>query len=201
MRDIEIWVNLNGSRNDNPHELLQTVTYLRVGLKRVKEDNKHILKAQEQLNNVLLTKLHSNEKEKNKELKLNMEITTPYKCKVRKMEFSKNETESSSEESAKHETEKYKDSSESGDSNQKKNKYKSYEEISGEFKKMKHPMFNIYIKKEKEKSSLSGMKKYFHIYNYFDELKAKMAIYNLTRKLANIWWQDIKKVKGIKNVM
>ena len=41
------------------------------------------------------------------------------------------------------------------------------------------------------------MKNYFQIYNYSDELKAKMEIYNLTRK-ANIWWKDIKKVISIK---
>ena len=41
------------------------------------------------------------------------------------------------------------------------------------------------------------MKKYFHIYNYSNQLKARMAIYNLTGK-ANIWWQDLKRVKGIR---
>ena len=41
------------------------------------------------------------------------------------------------------------------------------------------------------------MKKYFQIYNYVDELNAKMAIYNVTMK-EDIWWQDIKKVKRIK---
>ena len=79
----------------------------------------------------MLSKMHSNEKEKNKEPKLNMERTTPYKRKVEKLDFSKHETESSSEESAKHNTEKHKYSSESSDSNQKKKKYKSYEEIIG----------------------------------------------------------------------
>ena len=59
-------------------------------------------------------------------------------------------------------------------------------------------MFNGEIEKgEGAKAWFSRMKKYFQIYNYFDELKAKIAIYNLTRK-AKIWWQDIKKVKGIK---
>ena len=48
-------------------------------------------------------------------------------------------------------------------------------------------MFNKEIEKgEEEKSWLSGMKKYFQIYNYFDELKAKLTIYNLTGK-ADIW--------------
>ena len=75
---------MNESRNDNPFQLLQTIKYLREELRRVKEDNKHILKSHEELNNFLLTKLHSNEKEKNKEPKHNIEITRPYKRKVRK---------------------------------------------------------------------------------------------------------------------
>ena len=59
-------------------------------------------------------------------------------------------------------------------------------------------MFNDEIKKGEEAEAwLSRMKKYFHIYNYSDELKEKMAIHNLTGK-SYIWWQDIKKVKGIK---
>ena len=41
------------------------------------------------------------------------------------------------------------------------------------------------------------MKKYFQIYNYFDRLKARMTMYNLTGK-ADIWWQDIKRVKNLK---
>ena len=61
-------------------------------------------------------------------------------------------------------------------------------------------MFNGEIEKGEEvETSPSGMKKYFQIYNYPDELKAKMAIYNLTRKV-DIWWQDIKKIKRIKEI-
>ena len=33
-------------------------------------------------------------------------------------------------------------------------------------------------KGEEEEAWLLGMKKYFHIYNYSDRLKARMAIYN-----------------------
>ena len=59
-------------------------------------------------------------------------------------------------------------------------------------------MFNGEIEKgEEAEAELSDMKKYFQIYNYSNELKAKMAIYNLTGK-EDIWWQYIKKVKGIK---
>ena len=52
-------------------------------------------------------------------------------------------------------------------------------------------------KGEEAESWLSGMKKYFQIYNYSNQLKARMAIYNLSGK-ANIWWKDLKRVKGIK---
>ena len=157
-------MNLNESRNDNPSELLQTIKYLNPELKWVKEDNERILKAQQELNIVLLTKLHSNEEEKNKGHELNMARIAPYKRKVRKLEFSNHETGSSNEESTKHNKEKYKDSSESSNTNQQKHKYKLYEEISGEFKKIKPPMFNGEIEKgEEAKASLYGMKKYFHI--------------------------------------
>ena len=79
-----------------------------------------------------------------------------------------------------------------------KRKFKPYEEISGEFKKIKPPTFNGETEKGEESESwLSGMKKYFQIYNYSNQLKARMTIYNLTGK-AYIWWQDLKQVKGIR---
>ena len=59
-------------------------------------------------------------------------------------------------------------------------------------------MFNGEIEMGEEVEAwLGGMKKCFQIHNYLDELKAKMAIYNLTRK-EDIWWKHIKKVKGKK---
>ena len=59
-------------------------------------------------------------------------------------------------------------------------------------------MFNGEIEKGEEVESwLYGMKNYFQIYNYSEELKAKMAIYNLTGK-AYLWCKDINKFKGIK---
>ena len=59
-------------------------------------------------------------------------------------------------------------------------------------------MFNGEVDKDEEaKAWLSGMKKYFQIYNYSDRLKARMAIYNLIGKV-EIWLQDIKRVKNLK---
>ena len=52
-----------------------------------------------------------------------------------------------------------------------RNKYKLNEEIFGEFKKIKPPMFNGEVEKGEEAEAwLSGMKKYSQIYNYSDRL-------------------------------
>ena len=79
-----------------------------------------------------------------------MARTAPYKRKVRKLKFSNHETESSSEESGKHSKLKYKYSSESSDSNNQEKKYNPYEDITGEFKKIKPHMFKREIKKGEE---------------------------------------------------
>ena len=63
----------------------QTIKYLRVELKWVKEYNEQILKSQEELNNVMLTKLHSNEEEKNKGPELNMARNAPCERNVRRL--------------------------------------------------------------------------------------------------------------------
>ena len=76
-----------------------------------------------------------------------------------------------------------------------KRKYKPYEEIYGEFKKNMPPTFNGETEKGEEAESwFSEMKKYFHIYNYSNQVKARMAIYNLTGK-DDIWWQELKRVR------
>ena len=72
-----------------------------------------------------------------------MTRNTPYKRKVRKLDFSNDETQSSGEESTKHSKKKYKDSTESSNSNREKKKNAGpYDEISGEFINIKPPMSN-----------------------------------------------------------
>ena len=91
-------------------------------------------------------------------------------------------------------------SSDSNEDNQhsRKRKFKPYEEILGEFKKIKPPNFNGETEKGEESEAwMSRMNKYFQIYNYSSQLKERMAFYNLTGK-AYIWWQDLKRVKGIR---
>ena len=117
-----------------------------------------------------------------------------YQQKIKKSKQSKIESSSSSEIYGDPHRKNYQYTSDSSEDNyhSRKRKFKPYEEILGEFKKIKPPTFNGETEKGEEAESwLSGMKKYFQIYNYSNQLKARMAIYNLTRK-ADIWWQDLK---------
>ena len=64
-----------------------------------------------------------------------------------------------------------------------------------EFKKAKPPSFNGEIKKGEEAEAwLLGLKKYFRVHDYSENLKARITIFNLNRK-ASIWWEDLRNVK------
>jgi hypothetical protein len=66
-----------------------------------------------------------------------------------------------------------------------------------EFKKSKPPSFNGDIEKGEEAEAwLLGLKKYFGVHDYSENLKALISIFNLNGK-ASIWWEDLKNVKGI----
>jgi hypothetical protein len=43
---------------------------------------------------------------------------------------------------------------------------------------------------------LLGLKKYFRVYDYSENLKVRIAIFNLNGK-ASIWWEYLRNVKGI----
>ena len=113
---------------------------LRSELIKVKEDNEGILKAQEELNTILLAKIHNEEKYNNKDFKQELPKTFQYnKHKGRKMEFYSHNPDTSSEELVKHHR-KTQESSENSEESIKKKKYKPCEEISMEFKiKLDHP--------------------------------------------------------------
>ena len=156
-------------------------------MESVKKENERILRAQEELNQILIKRFHTEGKGK----RVDSEYIG-YQHKYKKTKQVKNESSSSSEVYGDKHNSHYTSDSSEDNHHTRKIKYKPNEEISGEFKKIKPPIFNGETKKGEEAESwLSGMKKYFQIYNYSNQLKAKMAIYNLTGK-ADIWWQDLK---------
>jgi hypothetical protein len=66
-----------------------------------------------------------------------------------------------------------------------------------EFKKYKPPSFDGEINKGEEAEAwLLGLKKYFTIHDFSENMKARVATFNLNGK-ASIWWEDLKNVKGV----
>ena len=146
----------------NSLELLQTVKDLKTEMESVKRENERILRAQEELNQILSEKFQTEGRGRRTESK-----DTSHQHKSKKMKHAKNESSSSSEVFG--EQRNFHSTSDSSDDDHytKKRKYRPYEEISGEFKKIKPPTFNGETKKgEEAKSWLSGMKNYFQIYKY-----------------------------------
>jgi hypothetical protein len=65
-----------------------------------------------------------------------------------------------------------------------------------EFEKEKAPTFDGDIKKGEEAEVwILGLKKYFRVHDYSENLKARISIFNLNGK-ASIWWEDLRNVKG-----
>ena len=66
-----------------------------------------------------------------------------------------------------------------------------------EFKKEKPPTFNGEIKPGQEAEAwLLGMRKKFQVQDYFGNMKASVAIFNLNGR-AFIWWKQVRQVKKI----
>ena len=143
-------------------------------METIKKENERILRAQEELNQILMEKFQSEGKDK----QIGSENTS-YQHKSKKFKQSKIEISSSSEIYGDSHRKNHQYSSDSSEDNyhSRKRKFKPYEEISGELKKIKPPNFNGENEKGEEAEAwLSGMKKYFQIYNYSNQLKARMAI-------------------------
>ena len=87
--------NIYVELNNQPYELLQTVKCLRSKLQTVKEDNERILKAQDELNHILLDKIHNGGKDETREHETEFGIVS-YKRKGNKLKFSNCESKSSS---------------------------------------------------------------------------------------------------------
>ena len=155
--------------------------------------NERILRAQEELNQILIERFHTEGRGKRADSE-----DISYQHKYKKTKHIKNESSSSSEVFGDQRNSHYTSDSSEDNHHTRKRKYKPYEEISREFRKIKPPKFKGETEKGEEAESwLFGLKKYFHIYNYSNQLKARMAIYNLTGK-DDISWQDLKRVKGIR---
>ena len=143
--------------SNNSSELLQTVKELKIEMESVKKEKQRILRAEEELNQILIEIFHTKGKDKRTESK-----DMGYQHKDKKTKQVKNESSSSSEGygDLHKQNSRYNGDSSEDNHHTRKRKFKPYEEISGEFKKIKLPKFNGETEKgEEEESWLSGMKK------------------------------------------
>eukprot|EP00253_Pinus_taeda_P021272 PITA_21272 len=68
----------------------------------------------------------------------------------------------------------------------------------GEFKKGNPPTFDGDVKKTKGVEAwTSGLKKFFELHEYIDNMKARIAIFSMRGK-AGIWLEDVKRVRDIR---
>ena len=119
-------------------------------MESIKKENERILRAQEELNQILMERFHTEEKDKRTESE-----DMGYQHKYKKTKQVKNECSSSFEvygDLYKQNSHYTSDSSEDN-RHTRKRKYKPYEEISGEFKKIKPPTFNGETEKGEEAES------------------------------------------------
>ena len=128
-------------------------------MESVKKENERIVRTQEELNQILIEIFHSEGKDNITESE-----DMGYQHKNKKNKQVKNESISSSEVYGDSHKQKFHYTSDSNENNHhtRKRNFKPYEEISGEFKKIKRLTFNGGTKMGVEAESwLSGMKKYF----------------------------------------
>ena len=64
-----------------------------------------------------------------------------------------------------------------------------------DFKKLKPPTFDREMKKSQDaKAWMLGMRKFFKLHDYSENMKGKIATFSLKSKV-DIWWEDVKEFK------
>jgi hypothetical protein len=188
-----------------PPNLAETVRSLMVELKICKADNQRMMKEQEKqtkINAVLLQSLsdlqrqmrHELEMQKHGRISGHTERSTSRKVHPRGKgpvpDDSIEKEAGSSEGSSCSRTSSY---SRRKQKKQKASKGHKFEE----FRKAKPPSFDGEIKKGEEAEAwLLGLKKYFRFHDFSENLKARVATFNLDRK-ASIWWEELMNMKGV----
>ena len=132
-------------------ELLQTVKDLKTEMESVKRENERILKAQEEMNQILIEKFQTEGRSRRSESE-----DVSHQRKSKKMKLAKTESSSLSEGFGERQSYHTTSDSSEDDLYDKKKKYKPYEEISREFKKIKPSNFNQETEKGEEAESWDG---------------------------------------------
>jgi hypothetical protein len=189
-----------------PPDLAETVRSLMVELQSCKADNERMMKEQEkqtEINAVLLQSLsdlqrqmqHEPETQKHGHISGHTERSTSKKVHPRgKGQASDDSSEKEAGDSEGSSSSRTSSYSRKKQKKQKPSKGRKFEE----FRKSKPPSFDGEIKKGEEAEAwLLGLKKYFRVHDFSENMKARVATFNLNGK-ASIWWEDLKNVKGVR---
>jgi hypothetical protein len=189
-----------------PPDLAETVRSLMVELQSCKADNERMMKEQEkqtEINAVLLQSLsdlqrqmqHEPEMQNRGRVSGHTERSTSRKVHPRgKGPVPDDSTEKEAGDSEGSSSSRTSSYSRRKQKKQKTSKSHKFEE----FRKAKPPSFDGEIKKGEEAEAwLLGLKKYFRVHDFSENLKARVATFNLNGK-ASIWWEDLKNMKGVR---
>ena len=168
---------------ETPIDFAATMRSLRVEMQSYREDNERMIKAQEeqnQLNTAMLQSLTDIQRHMNfGHQEINPEGS---RSNTRRIKWSSSGS-SDSEESI---------GGSSSSSHRIKRKRHCKKNSYGEFQKAKPPTFDGEVKNGQEAEAwLLGMRKYLQVQDYSGNMKARVSIFNLTRR-ESIWWEHFR---------
>eukprot|EP00253_Pinus_taeda_P019525 PITA_19525 len=167
----ELWIQLGAETRSTNLAILQTVQELKSEMARLREDNARLTEEQERILRSLSNKQ-------------NPPLANPSAEQQRGTEELDYAPEISEEKE---------DHSDNVLEQQTSKRQKM--ELQGEFRKIKPPLFDE-EQEEAVEAWLININKYFQLYEYDQNLKARLAIFQLQGK-ATLWWEEIKIVKGV----
>eukprot|EP00253_Pinus_taeda_P013110 PITA_13110 len=168
----ELWIQLGAETRSTNLAILQTIQELKSEMARLREDNARLTVEQERILKSLSDKQ-------------NPPLANPSAEQQRGTEERDYAPEISEEKE---------DHSDNVLEQQTSKRQKM--ELQGEFRKIKPPLFDG-EQEEAAEAWLININKYFQLYEYDQNLKARLAIFQLQGK-ATLWWEEIKIVKGVR---
>eukprot|EP00253_Pinus_taeda_P017906 PITA_17906 len=169
----ELWVQLGEEARITNQEILETVQELKNEMARLREDNARLMMEQERI-------LKSLSERQNQ---------LPVNPSVEQQRMSEEQNHHIPPEGSEEQEERSDNAFEQQTSKRKR------VELQGEFRKIKPPYFDG-EQEEAPEALLINMNKYFQLYEYDHNLKARLAIFQLQGK-ATLWWEEVKIVKGV----
>eukprot|EP00253_Pinus_taeda_P007271 PITA_07271 len=169
----ELWVQLGEEARITNQAILETVQELKNEMARLREDNARLTIEQERILKSL--------SDRQNQLPANPSVEHPRLSEEQNHHIPPEGSEEQEERS--------------DNAFEQQTSKKQRMELQGEFRKIKPPHFDG-EHEEAAEAWLINMNKYFQLYEYDHNLKARLAIFQLQGK-ATLWWEEVKIVKGV----